>query len=75
MSLVDAFPLVLQEMRKKRGLSQERLGLKSGVHRTFIGKMERGEKAPTIATLERLAGALKLRPSQLLAMAERKSKS
>jgi transcriptional regulator with XRE-family HTH domain len=41
------------------GLSQERLGEVAGLHRTYIGAVERGEKNLTVLTLCRIANALK----------------
>jgi transcriptional regulator with XRE-family HTH domain len=51
-------------------MSQERLGLESGVHRNYIGGIERAERRPSVTTLARLAEALDMRPSELLALAE-----
>lgn len=46
--------------RRARGLSQEALGDLAGVHRTFVGHVERGETNVSIDTLERLAEALQV---------------
>ncbi|WDJ45265.1 helix-turn-helix transcriptional regulator [Xanthomonas campestris pv. campestris] len=53
-------------MRKERGLSQEDLAEAAGVHRTYIGMLERGEKNVTIYNIERIALALRVRPGSLL---------
>jgi transcriptional regulator with XRE-family HTH domain len=50
-------------------MSQERLGL-SGVHRNYIGGIERAERRPTVATVATLATTLGIRPSELIARAE-----
>jgi len=52
-------------------VSQERLSLETGVHRNYIGGIERGERNPTLTTLARLAEALDVRLSELLRQAER----
>lgn len=52
-------------------MSQEELGAKSGYHRTYIGMLERGEKSPSLRTLFNLAGALAVRPSDLVRGAEK----
>ena len=65
-----AFGQALRAAREEEGISQEELGFRSGVHRTYVSELERGEKCPTLTTVTRLATALKLKPSSLLASAE-----
>lgn len=48
----------LRKARLDRGLSQEELGLQTGVHRNYIGGIERGERSPTVITVAKLAEAL-----------------
>lgn len=60
----------LRELRVGRGISQERLAQLSGMDRTYVGGIERGERNPSYANLRRLAIALELPPSRLLARAE-----
>jgi transcriptional regulator with XRE-family HTH domain len=57
----------LKRLRVRRGLSQEELGFRAGVHRTQISKFERGETLPEIETLIRLCGALAVEPNDLMA--------
>jgi len=52
--------------RKRASLSQEELAHQSALHRTEIGLLERGERIPRIDTLVKLAGALSIRPEELL---------
>lgn len=66
----EAFGRVLRQLRVAAGLSQEQLGLESGVQRNFISLIETGQNQPTITTLFRLAHALKLKPSALIALVE-----
>ena len=73
-ALVDAvksaFGRVLRRARKRAGLSQEELGLDSGVARNFISLIELGQNQPALETLFKLAEALDVSPSRLLADVE-----
>jgi transcriptional regulator with XRE-family HTH domain len=50
----------VREERLKLGLSQEELASRSGVHRTYIGMIERAEKNITLQNIEKIAKALKV---------------
>lgn len=52
--------------REAKGLSQEAFAEEMGVHRTYMGGIERGERNLTLKSLERLAGRLQLDPLALL---------
>ena len=56
----------VRRLRTERGLSQEELAEVAGVHRTYIGMLERGEKNVTIYNIERIARALDVPPASLL---------
>mgnify|MGYP000689216026 CR=1 FL=1 len=56
----------VRELRTKRGLSQEELGFAAGLHRTAISFVERGERASTLETVEKLARALGVEPAALM---------
>ena len=53
-------------LRKNRGFSQEQFAEQCGLHRTYIGAIERGERNITLGTLEKFARALNVRPETLL---------
>lgn len=52
--------------RLKLGLSQEELAARAGVHRTYIGMIERAEKNITLENIEKIATALRLKAKDLL---------
>lgn len=48
----------LRDLRKKKGLSQEKLGSKAKLHYTYVGAIERGEKNLSIITLGKISKGL-----------------
>lgn len=56
----------VQEYRKAQQLSQEQLAELAGVHRTYIGMIERAEKNITLCNIEKIAKALKVEIGKLL---------
>lgn len=64
--LVAVFAENVRRRRLELGLSQEVLAERAGVHRTYIGMLERSEKNVTIYNIWRLALALEVEPSELL---------
>ncbi|HEY0217338.1 MAG TPA: helix-turn-helix transcriptional regulator [Cellulomonas sp.] len=57
----------VRRIRLDRGLSQEELADELGVHRTYMGGVERGERNLTLRSVERLATGLGIDPLALLA--------
>ena len=51
----------VREERARLGLSQEELAGRAGVHRTYIGMIERAEKNITLENIEKIAKALKIK--------------
>ena len=66
MEPVERFADNMRKTRARRGLSQEALGQASGLHRTEISLLERGEREPRLRTIVRVARALKVAPADLL---------
>jgi len=60
------FGKIIREERNKLGLSQEELAAKAGVHRTYVGMIERAEKNITLTNIEKFAKALGLKLEELL---------
>lgn len=56
----------LRAYRLERGLSQEAFADVLGVHRTYMGGLERGERNLTLKSLERIADRLEMDPLKLL---------
>jgi transcriptional regulator with XRE-family HTH domain len=56
----------LRRARRRVGISQEELGMRSSLHRTEIGLLERGARVPRIDTLIKVAAALSISPGDLL---------
>ena len=56
----------IKAYRREHKLSQEELAAKCGLHRTYIGSIERGERNITVSSLEVLASALNVDASELL---------
>lgn len=65
-----AFGQALREVRKDKGLSQERLALECGFDRTYVSLIERGLKSPTIRAVVRLAETLGVKPSEIVGRME-----
>lgn len=61
----------VKRLRIRRGISQEELGLRSRMHRTYVGGIECGIRNPSYMKLAQLASALEVPLSELLADAER----
>jgi len=64
--------LFAENLRRRRlaiGISQEQLAARCGLHRTYVGAIERGERNVTLATVERLAASLDKNPLDLLSAA------
>ena len=56
--LSTSFGAIIRELRMEKNLSQEELAFNAGVHRTYIGMIERGEKNITLENIKKLAVAL-----------------
>ncbi|MGE3806193.1 MAG: helix-turn-helix domain-containing protein [Gemmataceae bacterium] len=56
--LQKKFGAVLRRRREEAGLSQEELAEKAGLHRNYVGLLERGQRMPTILAVQQLAEAL-----------------
>lgn len=69
-ALVRGFGIGVRQLREARGWSQERLAENSNLNRSYIGEIERGCAIASLATVAKLAAALRLTPSALLTHGE-----
>jgi transcriptional regulator with XRE-family HTH domain len=60
----------VREIRARRGLSQEVLGMAAGLHRNYVGAIERGQINPTFRVLLQLSDGLRLPLSEIFALFE-----
>jgi len=65
-----ALGAAVRDLRARRGISQEALADLSGMHRTYLGGIERGRRNPSFTNIRRLADALEVRTSELMQRAE-----
>jgi transcriptional regulator with XRE-family HTH domain len=66
MELIEQVGRRIQEIRKIRGMSQDDLGDKLGVTRSFISKLENGKKKISLEHVENIAKILHIEPTDLL---------
>lgn len=62
----EKFARKLISIRKERGLSQEELALLCGVDRTYVGRIERMERTPSLVVLQKFADGLGMSLIELL---------
>jgi transcriptional regulator with XRE-family HTH domain len=70
MDRMIAFGIRMKAIREDRGYSQERLAELARLHRTYIGGVERGERNVSLLNIWRIADALGVKPSALLAASD-----
>ncbi len=70
--LTRGFGALVRQLRVEKGMSQERLAELCGLHRNYIGAIERAERTPSIVTAEKLAKALDTTLSNLFLVLEQK---
>jgi len=56
----------VRSLRKGLRVSQEKLAEEAGLHRTYVGSIERAERNVSLDNIERIAAALRVQPWQLL---------
>jgi len=71
-TLLVGLGAAIRDVRATRRISQEELSLQTGVHRNYIGGIERAERSPSVVTIIKLADALSVPVSELFRDAERR---
>ncbi len=69
-NLGASFGQAVKQLREQKNWSQERLAAESDLNRTYVGEIERGSAVPSLVTLQKLAKALGLACSALVAHSE-----
>ena len=65
-NILEIFGRNVQKYRKEKEISQEKLAEIAGVHRTYVGMIERAEKNITLRNMEKIANALNVKIKDLL---------
>ncbi len=65
--------MVIQRFRESKGLSQEVLSGLAGIGRTHLSSIERGVRRPTLETFYKIAEAMQIKPSTLMAEIEERN--
>jgi len=68
----DAFSEVVKQLREASKLSRAALAKKAGLHQTYIGLLERGERSPNLDTSKAIADALDVPLGKMITIAEKK---
>ena len=64
-SVMSRFGARLRQLRDERGYSQEELAERAGLHRNYVGGVERGERNVALENIVKLAKALAVKPGDL----------
>lgn len=65
-NILVKFGLRIKELRHKKSLTQEQFAQKCGLHKNYIGMVERGERNPSLINIEIIAKGLEIPISELL---------
>ena len=65
-SILENFGQQLKKLRNEKNLTQEQFAKKCGLHKNYIGMVERGERNPSLINIEIIAKGLELSISDLM---------
>jgi transcriptional regulator with XRE-family HTH domain len=63
---LPALGAAIRQLRAMKAMSQEQLSLEAGLHRNYVGRVERSELSPTFEPLVSIARALDVGPDELM---------
>ena len=66
----EIFGKIIQQERKAKKISQDKLAKLTGLDRTFISLIENGKRSPTLSTILKISSALDIAPSELFSIYE-----
>lgn len=69
-AVATAFGAVVREQRLKKEIAQDQFALIAGVDRSYFGKLERGERQPSLAIMLRISGALGIPAASIMRKVE-----
>lgn len=72
--ILEVFGRRLKALRKERRMTQEEVAEKLGLHNSYIGLLERGERIPSLITLEKIAKFFGVKPVDLIAEDKKEEK-
>lgn len=72
-TLREKFAERLQEIRMKKGISQQQLSRQAGFDRTYVGKIEREGKSPSLDAIEKIAKELDVKAVELFDFEDNRS--
>lgn len=65
-SILDKFGLRIKELRTEKNLTQEQFAKECGLHKNYIGMVERGERNPSLINIDIIAKGLEISISDLM---------
>jgi transcriptional regulator with XRE-family HTH domain len=65
-NILTKFGARVKQLRKERGLTQEQFAKNCGLHKNYIGMVERGERNPSLTNIEIIAKGLQVTISELM---------
>jgi transcriptional regulator with XRE-family HTH domain len=65
-NILTKFGARVKQLRKEQGLTQEKFAKNCGLHKNYVGMVERGERNPSLTNIEIIAKGLQVTISELM---------